>query len=50
MSGPVLLYTYYHLVRTLPYEVGTVSLIIHMRKLSLREVVEHTGVRAGTDF
>lgn len=49
MSGPVLLYTYYHLVHTLPYEVDTVSLILHTRKLRLREVVEHIGVRAGID-
>lgn len=40
LGGLLLLYIHYYLVRTLPYEVGTVSLILHRRKLRLREVIE----------
>lgn len=36
-GGLLPLYIHYHLVRTLPYEVGTVSLILHRRKLRLRD-------------
>lgn len=40
MSGPVLPYVCYHLVHTLPCEVGAVSLVLRMRKLRLSEAVE----------
>lgn len=40
VSGVVLLYIHYHLVCTLLCEGGTVSFILHRRKLRLREVVE----------
>lgn len=38
VSGVVLLYIHYHLVRTLLCEGGAVSFILHRRKLRLREV------------